>query len=52
MFILEFMQNLLTKSGFDIIDLEYVKRETVNHKESLTAIRIFIQGKCRKHKQD
>lgn len=36
---------LFTSTGFDVVELSYVERETVNHKEGVSAKRMFVQGK-------
>uniref|UniRef100_A0A0L8I9U7 Methyltransferase-like protein n=1 Tax=Octopus bimaculoides TaxID=37653 RepID=A0A0L8I9U7_OCTBM len=41
----EFIEHLLCDAGYDICQLHYVKRETVNKKEGLCVPRIFVQGK-------
>ena len=39
------MSDLFSSVGFDVIENSYVERETVNHKEGVSARRIFVQGK-------
>lgn len=40
--------DIFTKSGFELISNEFVRKETVNKKEGLSVPRIFIQSKFRK----
>ena len=39
------VSDLFSSAGFDVIENSYVERETVNHKEGVSARRIFVQGK-------
>lgn len=47
-FSIEFLKDLFTEAGFDIISSDYVHRRTVNKKENLDVPRIFVQGKFKK----
>jgi methyltransferase-like protein 6 len=40
--------NMFNSNGYEVVENEYIERETVNHKEGIVAKRIFIQGKFRK----
>lgn len=42
------MRDLAAESDLEIINLEYIQRETVNVKESLSVPRIFLQGKFKR----
>ena len=42
------MTKLAAESNLEIIQLDYVQRETRNIKENLCVPRIFLQGKFRK----
>ena len=44
------MTKLAAESNLEIIQLDYVQRETRNIKENLCVPRIFLQGKFRKRK--
>ncbi|XP_043919939.1 tRNA N(3)-methylcytidine methyltransferase METTL6 [Protopterus annectens] len=45
----EYLAQLFTSSGYDILVNEYVLRQTVNKKEDLCVPRVFIQSKFQKH---
>ncbi|KAK3580592.1 hypothetical protein CHS0354_002692 [Potamilus streckersoni] len=45
----EKLESLVTAAGYDVKELQYVHRETVNKKEGLCVPRIFVQGKFTKH---
>jgi methyltransferase-like protein 6 len=47
-FSLEYLTNLLNQSQFNIDELSYVLKETVNIKEDICVPRVFIQGKFQK----
>jgi methyltransferase-like protein 6 len=47
-FSLEYLTNLLNQSQFNIDELSYVLKETVNIKEDICVPRVFIQGKFKK----
>ncbi|KAK9874918.1 hypothetical protein WA026_005735 [Henosepilachna vigintioctopunctata] len=49
-FSIEFMQDLFTKSGFEVISNCYIHRRTINKKENIDVPRIFIQCKVMKPK--
>lgn len=44
------MRDLAAESDLEIINLEYIQRETVNVKENLSVPRIFLQGKFKRKK--
>ncbi len=44
-FSIEFLRTLLTDCGFQVEELAYVCKETVNIKEEICVPRVFIQGK-------
>lgn len=46
----EYLAQLFSSSGYDILVNEYVLRETVNKKEELCVPRVFIQSKFQKQK--
>ncbi|CAF1290618.1 unnamed protein product [Rotaria sordida] len=50
-FSLEFLKNLLNQCQFDIDELSYVFKETVNIKEEICVPRVFIQGKFKKKRK-
>ena len=41
----EKLAELCRSAGFQVVDNRYVQRETVNHKDSISVGRIFIQGR-------
>ncbi|KAL3831639.1 hypothetical protein ACJMK2_023367 [Sinanodonta woodiana] len=45
----EKLESLVTTAGYEVTNLQYVHRETVNMKEQLNVPRIFVQGKFTKH---
>lgn len=45
------MEKLASESGLEILQLDYVNRQTVNIKEDLSVQRIFLQGKFLKRKK-
>ncbi len=47
-FSIEYLTNLLNQSQFNINELSYVLKETVNIKEDICVPRVFIQGKFQK----
>lgn len=47
-FTLDSIQKLATDAGFKILQLDYIKRETINIKEGLAVPRIFVQAKLTK----
>ncbi|KAJ9601499.1 hypothetical protein L9F63_000338 [Diploptera punctata] len=47
-FSIEFLRDLFTGAGFNIICNDYVHRRTINKKENLDVPRIFVQGKFQK----
>ena len=46
--VIEKLVDLATEAGFEVCACSYVNKETVNHKEGISAPRIFIQAKLRK----
>lgn len=42
------LEKLFTDAGYEVVNNEYVCRETVNKKEGICVPRIFVQGKFRK----
>ena len=44
-FSIEHIQELMTKTGFDILTCHYVHRRTVNKKEGVDEPRVFVQGR-------
>ena len=44
----DFMRTLLEQCQFDVDELAYVFKETVNIKEEICVPRVFLQGKFRK----
>ena len=44
-FALEKLAEVFTSAGFEVVENHYVQRMTVNHKEAISAERIFIQGR-------
>ncbi|CAG2176618.1 unnamed protein product [Oppiella nova] len=44
----EYMDSLVKSCGFEVIQNEYIRRQTVNRKEGTSVERIFIQGKYAK----
>ena len=51
-FTIEEIGKLFEGAGFEVIELQYVQRETVNHKENIHAQRIFVQGRFQKRTPD
>lgn len=47
-FSLEFLRSLLEQNQFEIDELTYVFKETVNIKEEICVPRVFVQGKFHK----
>ncbi len=47
-FSIEYLTNLLNQCQFNIDELSYVLKETVNIKEDICVPRVFIQGKFKK----
>ena len=41
----EKLAKLCTSAGYSVAENRYIQRQTVNHKESLSVERIFIQGR-------
>ena len=35
-------------AGFEVVSIDYVEKETVNHKEEIKMDRSFVQARCRK----
>ena len=44
----EFTSKLFTDAGFEVVEIDYIYRSTVNKKEGIDVPRIFVQGKFRK----
>lgn len=44
----DLVSNIFSDCGFEIINVEYVRRQTINVGENLDASRVFVQGKFRK----
>lgn len=44
-FSVEFLKDLATDAGFDVLSCHYVHRRTVNKKEGVDEPRVFVQGK-------
>lgn len=51
-FSIEYLRNLLNECQYDIEDIAYVFKETVNVKEDICVPRVFVQGKFKKRKSD
>ncbi|XP_054169275.1 tRNA N(3)-methylcytidine methyltransferase METTL6-like [Oppia nitens] len=47
-FSIEYMETLVKSCGFEVIQNDYIKRETINRKLNTCVDRIFIQGKYAK----
>lgn len=45
------MNKLAQESDLEVIQLNYIQRETINIKENLCVPRIFLQGKFRKKRK-
>ena len=48
LFFSEYLANLASEAGFELVSNVYVLRETVNKKEGLCVPRVFLQAKFRK----
>jgi methyltransferase-like protein 6 len=46
-FTTEFIQELFTRNGFDVIENGYIRKTVLNRKESIRLNRIFVQSKFR-----
>ena len=44
----EKLLELATCAGFEVLENRYVQKQTINHKEGISAPRIFLQAKLRK----
>lgn len=45
---MEELGGYLNECGFEVLENNYVSRQTINVKEGINAQRIFVQTKCRK----
>lgn len=41
----EYLNKLFTDAGYKVAECHYVQRRTVNKKEGIDVLRIFVQGK-------
>lgn len=48
MILLEELNNIFAKAGFEVSEASYVERRTVNKKEGIDVPRIFVQGRYSK----
>ena len=46
--IIEFLNDLFTRNGFEVIENNYILKETTNRKQQITFERRFVQAKFRK----
>jgi len=42
------LKQQLMAVGFEVMSIEYVEKETVNHKELVKLDRTFVQAKCKR----
>ncbi|KAB0800813.1 hypothetical protein PPYR_06552 [Photinus pyralis] len=47
-FSLEFTSELLSKAGFEVVNISYIHRRTINKKDNIDVPRIFLQAKFKK----